>query len=205
MTNDNFVEQLDKQLQDIETFAREYDEGSTDAAIKIAASLREIFHHTGQSTSLLAHLRGRFIRLLTSVEKPPYPQDSYLPMAEIEGKFEFPVIHVGAQPVTVVEPSEVSTDAGEKETDQASSGPRLVGERAGDHRERKESDEKSDRPLGIRCRRPGNQGARGVRRGIEADGLRSAQELGPTETRRQVSLDRCTGSRPVLSTLSPRA
>jgi hypothetical protein len=104
MMNDNFVEQLDKQLRDIETFAREYDEGNKDAAIKIATSLREIFHHTAQSTSLLAHLRGRFIRLLTSVEKPPYPQDSYLPMAEIEGKFQFPAIHVGAQPVTIVEP-----------------------------------------------------------------------------------------------------
>ena len=104
MTNDNFVEQLDKQLRDIETFAGEYDEGNKDAAIKIATSLREIFHHTGQSTSLLAHLRGRFIRLMTSVEKPPYPQDSYSPMAEIEGKFQFPAIHVGAQPVTAVEP-----------------------------------------------------------------------------------------------------
>ena len=32
--NGNFVEQLDKQLRDIETSAREYDEGNKDAAIK---------------------------------------------------------------------------------------------------------------------------------------------------------------------------
>jgi hypothetical protein len=102
--NDDFAEQLDKQLRSIETSAGEYDAGNKDAAIRIATSLREIFHHTGQSTSLLAHLRGRFIRLLTSVEKPPYPQDSYSPMAELEGKFNFPAIHVGAQPGTVAEP-----------------------------------------------------------------------------------------------------
>jgi hypothetical protein len=104
MMNVDFVEQLDKQLRYIETSAREYDAGNKDEAIRIATSLRVIFHHTGETTSLLAHLRARFTRLLSSVGQPPYPQDWYSPMADIEGKFHFPAIQVAAQPVTVIEP-----------------------------------------------------------------------------------------------------
>ena len=48
--SDDFVEQLGKQLRDIETSAREYDAGNKDAAIRIATSLRAIFHHTGKQT-----------------------------------------------------------------------------------------------------------------------------------------------------------
>jgi hypothetical protein len=103
---DDFALQLDRQLREIETSAGEYDAGNKDAAIRIAASLREIFHQTGQSTCLLAHLRGRFIRLLTSVEKPPYPQEWYSPLAEIENKFSFPAIHATARPQdqSIIEP-----------------------------------------------------------------------------------------------------
>jgi hypothetical protein len=104
--NDDYVEQLGKQLGDIELSAREYDAGNKDAAVRIAKSLRVIFHHTGEAISLLAHLKARFIRLSTSVEKPPYPQDWYSPMAELEKKFSFPAIDAAARPQdrTVVEP-----------------------------------------------------------------------------------------------------
>ena len=105
MMNNDFVEQLDKQLRDIETSAREYDAGNKDAAIQIATSIRAIVHQTAQSTSLLAALRAPLIRLSTSVGKPPYPQESYSPLAEIEGKFEFPAIDVGARPSSVIEPT----------------------------------------------------------------------------------------------------
>ena len=54
--SDEFVEQLDKQLRDIETSARDYDAGNNASAIRIATCLREIFHQTAQSTPLLAHL-----------------------------------------------------------------------------------------------------------------------------------------------------
>jgi hypothetical protein len=51
-------------------------------------------------------LKARFIRLSTSVEKPPYPQEWYSPMAEIEKKFSFPPIHTAARPQDqpIVEP-----------------------------------------------------------------------------------------------------
>jgi hypothetical protein len=93
-----FVEQLDQQLRDIEASAREYDAGNKDAAIRIARCLRQIFDHTAKSTSLLAQLQARFTRLLSSVDKPPYPQERYSPLAEIEVKFTFPAIHTGARP-----------------------------------------------------------------------------------------------------------
>ena len=93
-----FVEQLDQQLRDIEASAREYDAGNKDAAIRIARCLRQIFDHTAKSTSLLAQLQARFTRLSSSVDKPPYPQERYSPLAEIEVKFNFPAIHTGARP-----------------------------------------------------------------------------------------------------------
>jgi hypothetical protein len=105
MSNDEFVEQLDKELRSIETSAIAYDAGNKDEAVQIASSLIAIFHHTGTRTSLLGHLRARLTRLSTSVEKPPYPQDWYSPMAEIERKFQFQPIHVAAQPSTVIEPT----------------------------------------------------------------------------------------------------
>jgi hypothetical protein len=103
--NDNFVEQLDNQLKLVETSAFAYDAGIKEEAARIAASLVAIFHHTGNLTSLLAHLRARLTRLLTTVEKPPYPQDSYSPLAEVEAKFHFPAIDVAARPTTAIEPT----------------------------------------------------------------------------------------------------
>jgi hypothetical protein len=103
--NDDFVAQLDHQLRTIETSASAYDSGNKDEAVPIAKSLIAILHHTGQTTSLLAHLRARLTRLFTTVDKPPYPQDWYSPMAEIEGKFHFRAIDAAARPSTVIEPT----------------------------------------------------------------------------------------------------
>ena len=103
--NDDIVAQLDHQLRTIETAASAYDAGNKDESVAIAKSLITIAHHTGQTTSLLAHLRARLTRLFTTVDKPPYPQDWYSPMAEIEGKFQFRAIDAAAQPSTYIEPT----------------------------------------------------------------------------------------------------
>jgi hypothetical protein len=103
--NDDIVEQLAEQLRAIEISATAYDAGNKDEAVPIAKSLMAIMHHTGQTTSLLAHLRARLTRLFTTVDKPPYPQDWYSPMAEIEGKFQFRAIDAAAQPSTYIEPT----------------------------------------------------------------------------------------------------
>jgi hypothetical protein len=92
VSNVDFVRQLDKQLRYIETSAREYDAGEKDEAIRIATSLRVIFHHTSRSTSLLFHLQARYTRILTSAHSPPYPSD-YWPMGQIRGSFHMPEHH----------------------------------------------------------------------------------------------------------------
>jgi hypothetical protein len=85
----DFVRQLDKQLRYIETSAREYDAGDKDEAIRIATSLRVIFHQTPSSTSLLTHLQARYTRILSSADGPPYKL-FYLPMGQIQGSFHVP-------------------------------------------------------------------------------------------------------------------
>jgi hypothetical protein len=59
-------------------------------------ALKAIFQITPESPSLLAQLQARLTRLLTSVDKPPYPQDWYSPLAQMEGTFHYPEIHAGA-------------------------------------------------------------------------------------------------------------
>jgi hypothetical protein len=102
----DFVRQLAEQLNSMEASAREYDAGNPDEAIRIARGLAAIFHLTPESQSLLASLQARLTRVLTSVEKPPYPHDWYSPLAEAQGQFQFPEIHAGAsrtsQAITVV-------------------------------------------------------------------------------------------------------
>lgn len=109
MSKVDFVRQLDKQLRYIETSAREYDAGEKDEAIRIATSLRVIFHQTPSSTSLLAHLQALYTRIMTSVGKPPYPQDWCTPLALIRGKIHFPERHAKDCPhhqaITFVEPA----------------------------------------------------------------------------------------------------
>ena len=99
MSNVDYAQQLDEQLHHLETSTGNYDAGTVDDAIRIATSLRLIFHQTGQIPSLLAQLQARLTKVMTSVEKPPYPQDWYFPMADIEGRFHYKEIVVGASPL----------------------------------------------------------------------------------------------------------
>src|SRR5262249_43463820 len=103
---DERAQQLAEQLNAIESAAREYDSGNHSRASRIAAALKAIFHLTPESASLLAQLQARLTRLLTSVDKPPYPNDWYSPLAQMEGTFQYPEIHAGAsarnQAITVV-------------------------------------------------------------------------------------------------------
>jgi hypothetical protein len=57
-------------LQFLTTSCREYDSGNLDEAIRIATSLRVIFHNTGASTSLLVHLGATGIEILSTCGKP---------------------------------------------------------------------------------------------------------------------------------------
>jgi hypothetical protein len=62
----DFVEQLRKQLRFLETSCREYDAGNIEEGIRIATSLRVLFHDTPQSTSLLRHLNATRVKVLST-------------------------------------------------------------------------------------------------------------------------------------------
>jgi hypothetical protein len=89
----DLVRQLDKQLRYIDTSAGGYDAGEKDEAIRIGTSLRVIFHQTQASTSLLRHLGGTYTRIMTSLTKPPYPQDWFSPLAVVCGTVHIPEHH----------------------------------------------------------------------------------------------------------------
>ena len=67
----DFCQQLRKQLRYLDTSCREYDAGNRDEAIRIATSLRVIFHATRTSISLLKHLKGDGVSLLSTCERIP--------------------------------------------------------------------------------------------------------------------------------------
>jgi hypothetical protein len=66
----DFKEQLKKQIQFLQSSCDSYDKGHKDEAIRIAVSLRTIFHQTPKSVSLLKHL-NRYPTILSTCEKIP--------------------------------------------------------------------------------------------------------------------------------------
>lgn len=67
----DFHEQLRKQLSFLETSCVQYDAGNRDEGVRIAVSLRVLFHDTSSSTSLLKHLNAKQIQLLSTAEDIP--------------------------------------------------------------------------------------------------------------------------------------
>src|SRR6185295_10205561 len=68
----NLRQYLLQQLQFIENSCAAFDRGQPEEAIRIATAARVLFHNTGRSTSLLAHLGAQNIRLLSTIA--PMPQ-----------------------------------------------------------------------------------------------------------------------------------
>ena len=62
-----YLKHLKQQIGFIIRSCDSFDAGHTDEAIRIATSLRILFHNTGQSTSLMAHLDALDISLLSTV------------------------------------------------------------------------------------------------------------------------------------------
>ena len=67
MTANHFQIQLGRQLGFIERSCRDFDAGHKDEAIRIATSLRVLFHDTNNATSLLTHLKAKQIKLLATI------------------------------------------------------------------------------------------------------------------------------------------
>ncbi|MCD9186303.1 MAG: hypothetical protein LUM44_07705 [Pyrinomonadaceae bacterium] len=70
----DFTEQLRKQLRFLENSCTAYDGGMKDEAVRIAVSLRTIFHDTKKSTSLLKHI-NRYPTILSTCECIPPKQE----------------------------------------------------------------------------------------------------------------------------------
>ena len=67
----DFTAQLQRQLGFMENSARAYDAGHRDEAIRLATSLRVLFHQTPKSTSLLWHLGAESIMMLSTSDRNP--------------------------------------------------------------------------------------------------------------------------------------
>jgi len=68
MTTAELVNQLRRHLRFIETSSEAFDSGLKDEALRIAVSLRVIFHDTNHSTSLLTHMGKKdSINLLSTI------------------------------------------------------------------------------------------------------------------------------------------
>lgn len=65
----NFIEQFERQLNFLRRSCDAFDAGYTDEAIRIAVSLRVLFHHTAKSTSLITHLGAHPLKLLSTVRQ----------------------------------------------------------------------------------------------------------------------------------------
>jgi hypothetical protein len=70
MTAIDFKQQLRRQLKFLENSCNQY-EHCEDEGIRIGTALRVLFHNTSQSTSLLSHLNGESINLLSSIQPEP--------------------------------------------------------------------------------------------------------------------------------------
>jgi hypothetical protein len=76
----DYAEQLAMKLQAIEAAAAAYDGGEVAAAQTIAESLTAVF---GASPPLLSHLGATYVKLVSSVPKPPYPQGKFAPLTDV--------------------------------------------------------------------------------------------------------------------------
>lgn len=65
----SFTEQFHRQLGFIDRSCQAFDAGYKDEALRIAVSLRVLFHDTAKSVSLMTHLGGHPLKLLSSVRR----------------------------------------------------------------------------------------------------------------------------------------
>ena len=71
MTSVDFKQQLGRQLAFIRNSCERYDSGDHDEGIRIAVSMRVLFHETRTQTSLLSHLNATDIALLSTCPDRP--------------------------------------------------------------------------------------------------------------------------------------
>src|SRR4051812_40961994 len=78
-----YAEELGERLRAIETSAREIDAGGAAAAVGAAEAILTIFHQSHEASSLLSHLNASYVKLASSVPKPPHPHDKFSPLTDV--------------------------------------------------------------------------------------------------------------------------
>lgn len=73
----DFAQQLDRQIRFIRNSCQLYDDGMLDEAIRLATSLRILFHTTKLSTSLLTHLKADTCHILSTALAVPGKCDAF--------------------------------------------------------------------------------------------------------------------------------
>ncbi|MTV41896.1 hypothetical protein [Duganella radicis] len=71
MPKNDFTRQLRRQLQFLQTSSNAFDSGQHEEAVRLATTLRVLFHDTNSSTSLLKHLNVLDIPIATTVPSRP--------------------------------------------------------------------------------------------------------------------------------------
>jgi hypothetical protein len=77
--------QLDEELRTLAALAGAYDAGDPGAAVPIAEALRRVFQSSPAAATppLLARLGATYTRVASSVPKPPYPDDRFMPLVSV--------------------------------------------------------------------------------------------------------------------------
>ena len=71
----DFIEQLRRHIKFLERSCAAFDAGHAEEALRIAVTLRVLFHDTTKSTSLLTHLGLKSSALVLSSLKPGYEEN----------------------------------------------------------------------------------------------------------------------------------
>jgi hypothetical protein len=79
----DFQKHLSRQLRFLENSCKLYDQGEPEEAIRIAVSLRVLFHDTHRCTSLLSHLGQKQSWILSTAEFFATPQLMEVPLVHI--------------------------------------------------------------------------------------------------------------------------
>jgi hypothetical protein len=90
----DFQRKLAEQLDFIRASAQAYDQGKTHEAVRIATSLRVLFHDTDNSKSLCRHLGKSHLMLASTMERDPGTGDMFLGLIGMKAQFPITISKV---------------------------------------------------------------------------------------------------------------
>jgi len=77
------TDEFDGLLRTIEAAAAAIDAGDQAAARQAAEALLSVFQPPAGATSILSRLGGTYVKIVSAVSKPPYPQGKFAPLTDV--------------------------------------------------------------------------------------------------------------------------